>query len=61
MPMTSKQMVKLLKKNGFKEIRQNGSHLNLKNDKKISIVVPMHNKDLDKGLEHSILKKAGLK
>jgi len=61
MPMTSKQMVKLLKKNGFKEIRQNGSHLTLKNNKKISIQVPMHCKDLGKGLEHSILKKAGLK
>lgn len=26
MPMTPKQMIKLLKKNGFYEISQNGSH-----------------------------------
>lgn len=28
MPMTPKQMIKLLKKNGFYEISQNGSHKN---------------------------------
>ena len=27
MPMTPKEMVRLLKKNGFVEIRQKGSHL----------------------------------
>ncbi|HGN9977449.1 TPA: type II toxin-antitoxin system HicA family toxin, partial [Streptococcus pyogenes] len=26
MPMTPKQMIKLLKKNGFYEVSQNGSH-----------------------------------
>ena len=26
MPMTPKQMIKLLKDNGFVEVRQNGSH-----------------------------------
>jgi predicted RNA binding protein YcfA (HicA-like mRNA interferase family) len=26
MPMTAKQMIKLLESNGFKEVRQNGSH-----------------------------------
>ena len=31
MPITSKQMVKLLKKHGFKEVTQNGSHLKLFN------------------------------
>ena len=31
MPMTSKQMVKLLKQNGFIEIRQAGSHKILNN------------------------------
>lgn len=30
MPMTAKEMVKLLKKNGFMEIGQNGSHIKLK-------------------------------
>lgn len=27
MPMTPKEMIKYLKKNGFEEIRQNGSHI----------------------------------
>ena len=27
MPMTPREMIKYLKKNGFEEIRQNGSHI----------------------------------
>ena len=62
MPMTPKQMVKLLKRNGFKETSQRGSHLKMFNPKTNKItVVPMHNKDLAKGLERDILKQAGLK
>lgn len=62
MPMTPRQMVKLLQKNGFERVTQNGSHLKLYNKitRKIAIV-PLHNKDLGIGLEHSILKQAGLK
>lgn len=62
MPMTPKQMVKYLKQNGFEEIRQNGSHKFLRNSKtKKQTTVPMHCKDLPKGLEQQILKDAGLK
>ena len=62
MPMTAKQMVKLLKKNGFKKVRQRGSHQFFKNDETgLTTVVPMHNGDLDKGTEDAILKQAGLK
>ena len=61
MPMTPKKIVKLLKKNGFKKIRQNGSHISMKNDKGVRVTVPMHMKDLKKGIEHVILKQAGLK
>lgn len=62
MPMTSKEMIKLLKKNGFIEIRQNGSHITLENPQTHKItVVPMHIKDLKKGIEQAILKQAGLK
>lgn len=62
MPLTPKEMVKLLEKNGFEKISQNGSHLKMKNEKigKI-IIVPIHGKDLKKGLEQAILKDAGLK
>lgn len=62
MPMTPKQMVKYLKRNGFIRLRQDGSHIfmyNKKTNKRTT--VPMHNKDLAKGLEHIILKQAGLK
>ena len=31
MPMTPKEMIKYLKKNGFEEIRQNDSHITMKN------------------------------
>ena len=31
MPLTSKEMIKLLRKNGFEEISQNGSHVKMKN------------------------------
>lgn len=62
MPKTPKQMVKFLKKNGFVEVRQVGSHLFLFNESTNKrTTVPIHNKDLAKGLEHNILKQAGLK
>lgn len=62
MPMTPKQMIKLLKDNGFVEVRQNGSHkffINYKTDRQTT--VPYHSKDLAKGMEQAILKQAGLK
>ena len=62
MPMTPKQMIKLLKKNGFTKTRQRGSHTIMYNaNKNITLPVPTHTKDLGKGLESEILKQAGLK
>ena len=62
MPMTAKQMIKLLKKNGFVEVRQNGSHKQFINyETKRQTTVPYHSKDLKNGTERSILKQAGLK
>ncbi|EFM32477.1 toxin-antitoxin system, toxin component, HicA family, partial [Streptococcus pyogenes ATCC 10782] len=61
MPMTPKQMIKLLKKNGFYEVSQNGSHKKFRDNNGHQTIVPMHNKDLGKGLEDTILKQAGLK
>ena len=61
MPMTPKEMVRLLKKNGFVEVGQSGSHLKLINHETGKrTVVPVHGKDLTKGLEKAILKQAGL-
>ena len=62
MPMTSQEMLKFLKKNGFVVISQNGSHIKLSNPSTGKIViVPYHSKDLKKGMEQAILKQAGLK
>ncbi|MCI8374902.1 MAG: type II toxin-antitoxin system HicA family toxin [Lachnospiraceae bacterium] len=62
MPMSPQEMIKLLKKNGFESISQNGSHIKLRNvETGKTVIVPYHSKDLKKGLEQAILKQAGLK
>lgn len=62
MPMTAKELVRLLKKNGFYKVGQNGSHIKLRNDfTKKTVVVPYHTRELKKGLEQAILSQAGLK
>lgn len=62
MPMTPKEMEKMLRQNGFQEIRQNGSHKFFENPETIKrTTVPHHSKTLDKGLEQAILKQAGLR
>ena len=62
MPMSSKEMLKLLKENGFEVISQNGSHVKMRNQETgKQTIVPLHNKDLKKGTEQTILKQAGLK
>lgn len=51
MPMTPREMIKLLKKNGFAVISQNGSHVKLRNDKNgRQTEVPYHCSDLKKDL-----------
>lgn len=60
MPLTGKDMVKLLLDNGFVERRVHGSHHQLYKDG-VRITVPIHgNQDLGKGLERKILKEAGI-
>lgn len=62
MPIKPKEMVKLLKKNGFTEVSQNGSHIKMRNQENgRQVIVPLHNKDLKKGTEQAILKQSGLK
>ena len=62
LPMVKpRELIRALKKIGFKEVRQTGSHLILLNPvaKKI-IPVPMHNKDIKRGLLISIIKHGDL-
>ena len=62
MPMTSREMISYLKKNGFEVISQNGSHVKMSNPLTgKTVIVPYHWKDLKKGMEQEILKQAGLK
>ena len=62
MPMTSQEMIRFLKQHNFEIVSQNGSHVKLKNFKtNKQTIVPLHNKDLGKGLEQAILKQAGIK
>lgn len=62
MPMTSREMIQYLKKNGFSIISQNGSHVKMRNPiTGKQTIVPYHSKSLKKGLEQQILKQAGLK
>jgi len=58
-----KEMARLLMKNGFVEVKSNGgSHKKFQNPlTKKTVIVPFHTKDLGKGLQHIILKQAGLK
>lgn len=60
--MTAKEILKELHKDGWIEIDQRGSHLNLKHPTKPGkVTVPIHSGDLPKGTLNSILKQAGLK
>ena len=63
MPMTGKEMLALLMRNGWQVVRINGSHHIMQKAGSLhSIPVPVHgNKPLAVGTEHTILKKAGLK
>lgn len=54
-----KEVVKILQKLGFVKRRQTGSHLIFYNlELKRTIPVPMHTKDIKKGLLKSIIKQA---
>ena len=54
------ELVKQMQKEGWVIDRINGSHYIMKKDGQIE-VIPVHNKDLKKGLEKSIKKRRGLK
>lgn len=61
MPMTAKEIIKLLEQNGFKYIRSNGSHRMYRNSVGKTTIVPYHTGTLKAGTERNILKQAGLK
>lgn len=58
--ITPKEMIKLIQSLGFTKIRQNGSHIFFSNGKGRSTVIPLHNKDMRRGLIKSVLSDIGL-
>ena len=59
--MSGKELIKLLKQNGWIEERQNGSHHVMRKGKQTE-VIPVHgNRDIPQGLLNAILKRTGLR
>jgi len=63
MPLKVREVIRLLERNGWKEIRTKGSHRHFKHPDWPSVItVPGYQgKELALGTLNSILKKAGLK
>jgi len=60
-PVNPNKLVKILEKEGFKIIRQKGSHVIMINSRKTRIVIPVHpGKDIKPGLVRAILREAGI-
>ena len=60
--MKAKELIKLLKEDGWFDVAQKGSHLQLKHHTKTGkVTVPVHSGDIPIGTLNSILKQAGLK
>ena len=62
MPLTPKEFIRLIKKNGFvRQKSNNGSHQKFYNaERNITLIVPVHAKEFKKGIEMALLKQAGL-
>ena len=60
-PLSSKKLIKFLEKEGFKLMRQKGSHCIFCHEDGRRTVVPIHsNKKIGKGLLNSILSEIGI-
>jgi predicted RNA binding protein YcfA (HicA-like mRNA interferase family) len=58
--MPHKAILRKLKRAGFAERRQSGSHLVLRHEDGRQTYLPMHTRDVPLGTFRSILKQAGL-
>ena len=62
MPKTTREILKILKENGFVEKGQRGSHIKMYNkETNKTTMVPRKNKDVKIGTEKEIWRQAGLK
>ena len=55
--MTGRDLERILKKIGFRVIRVRGSHVIMKSDDGREVVVPIHERELGKGLLDRIVKE----
>lgn len=56
---TAQELLRFLRKKGYREKRQSGSHLILVHSERRMLVVPVHRGDLPRGLFLRVLKDAG--
>ena len=60
--LSAREVLRLLREDGWYPVDQKGSHLHLKHpDKPGKLSVPMHRGAIPAGTLHSILRQAGLK
>jgi predicted RNA binding protein YcfA (HicA-like mRNA interferase family) len=62
MPMTFKELERIIKKDGWYQVSSEGSHYQYKHPKKKGrVTLPYHSGDIFIGIVNSVLKQAGLK
>lgn len=61
MPLTAREVIKLIKKMGGRFVRHGGRHDIYETADGTEIQVPRHAKDLSSGVERDIKQKLGLK
>lgn len=57
--VSARELIRFLVRQGYRKVRQTGSHLILEHPTRKALVIPVHAKDLPKGLFLRILKDAG--
>lgn len=57
--LTPRQLLAALKRGGYTEARQSGSHLILEHASRRTVILPMHNREMSRALMKSIVKDAG--
>jgi predicted RNA binding protein YcfA (HicA-like mRNA interferase family) len=60
MPFTPREVIAKLKRAGFEEVRQTGSHLFLRHPDGRLTFVAIHRGDIPPGTMHKVLKQANL-
>jgi predicted RNA binding protein YcfA (HicA-like mRNA interferase family) len=55
------EVIAALRRAGFVEVRQSGSHITLRHPTaRRTVIVPRHNRDLKRGTLHGIIEQSGL-